>query len=744
MAAALTAAAVAPAWPGAAAAQENGAIRGQVVTTEALPAAGVDVRIVSLGRLAETGEEGRFHFSDVPAGSHLLEAVTPRGLRGVESATVTGGGTTEVTITLTRLYHGDEIVVTAGPSPARSSDLFQPADVLTRRDLASRAEASLGETLRDRPGVNASFFGPGSSRPVIRGLGGDRVRVLQSGVGTGDASNTSPDHAVGLEPVSAERIEIIRGPATLLYGSSAVGGVVNVVDRRIPRELPARPVTGTVEGVGGTVADELTGSASLDGAVGRFAWHASALRRDAGDYGIPGSAERVPNSFVETTRGAAGLSYVGESGFLGVSWSAHDSEYGVPGHGHEDSEHEEGEHDHGEEEEPGEEDAAIDLRQRRVDVEGAWRTAAGPLRGLKARVGVTDYRHFELEGDEIGTRFDNDEWELRLEARNELGDVARGAAGFQFTNRDFSALGEEAFVPPTDSERWAVFLYEELGEGPLRYQVGGRFERQRARVEPTGLEATHEGFSVSAGLNWAASDRVTLAFTGARSVKLPTTEELFSDGPHLATRAFEVGDPGLEEEVAWSADASIRLREGPVTGEANFFVNRFQDFVFPGFTGEEEDGLPVLLYRQADALFLGYEAQAQLHLYERGDHHLLWEVSSDYVRAELTADDRPLPRIPPLRFGGGLRYEGGPWEARVGARRVTGQDRVGLFETPTDGYTMLNATAGYSFRVRGLTHQILLRGRNLTDEEARSHTSFLKDVAPLPGREVRLTYRLSF
>lgn len=733
--------------PAGSLAQEPGSIRGIVLSQGGEPAADAVVRLVGLGRVARTEEDGSFLLQPVAPGTYLLEVESQRAGYTVERVTVSSGEGAELEIVLSRVYHGEEIVVSAAGGARRTGEAFQATNVLSGSELRRRTEPSLGETLKDMPGINSTYFGPGSSRPVIRGLGGDRVRVLEGGVGTGDASSTSPDHAVSVEPLAVDRIEVIRGPATLLYGSSAIGGAVNVIDRRIPSELPGQPLSGRLSGAAGAVADERNGSLELDGAVGRLAWHLNALVRDTDDYDIPGFAEvdheedgeegrapsgTLPNSFVETRRGSLGLSYVDQSGYVGVSFSGLDTEYGIPGHEEEDGE--------------GEEGASIDLQQRRLDVEGAWNFDRRFLQRVKARFGLSDYRHFEIEDGEVGTRFDNDEWELRVEARHRVASGVVGTVGAQLRNRDFSALGEEAFVPPTETDLFAIFLFEEFGEGAVRVQVGGRFESQEVTNASEGVSRRQDALSASLGLTWRPTDRVTLALSGARSAKIPAAEELFSEGPHLATRAFELGDPDLGLEVGHSLDASARLREGPVQGSLTAFANRYDDFIFQRFTGEEEDELPVLIYAQEDALFVGYEAEVEVDLFhhEAHDHHLVLEAWSDYVRAELTGPNQPLPRIPPLRLGSGLRYEGGSWSGRVGLRRITGQDRAAPLENPTPGYTMLDAFAGYRFFTDGLAHEISLRGTNLTDQEARSHVSFLKDVAPLPGREIRLTYSVSF
>lgn len=702
--------------------QATGSIRGRVITPFDRPAADAEVRVPDLGRRVAVDEDGRFVFDGIAAGRYLLEINRQRSGRAVERVVVQEGRATELTITLTPVFHLEELVVSAGAAQQRS-ETYQATDVLSGQELAERAAATLGETLNGQPGINSTSFGPGASRPIIRGLGGDRVRVLDNGVTTGDASTTSPDHAVSIEAQTSERIEVIRGPATLLYGSSAIGGVVNVLDNSIPAEQPTRPLSGKLFATGGTVANERNGSLELTAAAGNLIFHGNGLRRETDDYNVPGAQAPLVNSAVATTDGGVGVSYVGERGYLGASWSGLGTDYGLPS----------------------EEEVTINLDQLRYDVEGALRFRGGAIRNLSVRLGISDYEHEELEGSEVGTQFLNNEWEGRVEAQTRFSERIHGAVGVQVGNRDFSAIGEEAFVPPTATTRWAAFLFEEFDAGQVRYQLGARFERQNAKNEIDNVEIAADGFSVSGGINWTPIGALGFAVSVARSVKLPSPEELYSDGPHLATQAFEVGDPTLDMESAVSVDAGIRLLEGgPVSGEFDFFVNSFDDFIYEAFTGEEEDGLRVLQFTQADALFLGFEAYVDVALYQAAYDRVVLEMFGDYVRAELTATDEPLPRIPPLRVGSALRYDGDRAHGRVAVRRVTAQERTAAFEDPTDGYTMVEASVGYRIFTGGVTHEITVRGANLADELARNHVSFLKEIAPLPGREVRVTYQLSF
>jgi iron complex outermembrane recepter protein len=738
--------------------QATGTIRGTVLLPGGAPAPDAQVQILDLRRKAAAAEDGRFVFQDVPPGEYLLEARSRRFGLHVTRVSVEAGREAEVEMTIDLAVHQEEVVVSAHADPHQADELAQPVTVLGGEDLALNLAPSLGETLARQPGVSSTYFGPGASRPVIRGLGGDRIRVLQSGLGSADASNTSPDHAVSFDPLSARQIEVLRGPATLLYGSSAVGGVVNILDNRIPDALPDHKLGGSLDLAGGTAGDERSAAASVQGAAGMVAFHGDFLKRATDDIHIPGFAESaalrreeaeeggeheqaagvLENSATESQGGSLGGSVIGGSGFVGVSLSGLDTLYGVPG-GHTPHEAEPG-GEAGEDQEGIE----IDLRQRRGDLRGEWNRPLGALRAVRARFGIADYEHRELEGGAVGTVFSNESWEGRLDLLHRPAGPLTGSLGLQVGRRDFTAVGEEAFIPPTRTTTLAAFAFEEIGRGPLKLQLGARVESQD--VEARGAApATRSltGWSGSAGFTWQ-QDGWSLALTAARSTKLPTAEELFSNGPHLATRAFEVGNPDLRKEKSLGLDLALRRRAGRLTGEVSVFTNRFDDYIYESFTGAEEDGLAVAEFVQGDARFWGGEAEATFDVLHREPHHLDLELSADLVRAELRPDGQPLPRIPPSRLAAGLHYHNQRWSARAEARRASEQDRVGPFERPTEGYTFVNVSAGYRFFAGRTVCDLLLKGTNLTDAEGRNHVSFLKDLAPLPGRDLRLSVRLLF
>jgi len=669
----------------------------------------------------------------------------------------------------------DKIVVTASPLERPQQETILGTSLLDGDELERRLENSIGEILRREPGVSSTFFGPGASRPVIRGLGGDRIRVLDAGIGSIDASATSPDHAVAVEAATAEKIEIVRGTSMLLYGSSAAGGVVNVFNGRIPTAEPEDGIDGALRIGGATVDNSVEAAGGFDVKLGDFGngalvFHGDGFYRDAEDYDIPGFAESdilrameeaeeeeeegeeeevfgtSENSAFETKGGSAGLSMVFANGFFGISGTAIDTNYGVPGgHGHEE---EEGEEEEGEEEEE-EGGVTIDLRQRRLDLNGEIETDLGLFQKAKLRLGYADYEHTEFEPNgEAGTVFTNEGFEGRLElvskTRQALGGDLNGAVGFQYRKRDFSAIGEEAFVPPTDTNQFGVFALKELSSGPWRFELGGRYEHTKHEVQETGFDRTFDGFSVSGGVGFKPSDPVFLGVTAFRTERAPSTEELFSNGPHLATEAFEVGDPTLDEETALGVEATARFGTERFAVTINGFYTSYDDFIYEVETGDEEDGLPVFQFVAADATFRGFEAGVDAALFQLGSFDIRGDASVDFVRATVdTGGNENLPRIPPLSSLIGLEANSALIGIRGEVELAADQDDTTEFELPTDGYALFNAFVTVRpFPDKGLSLQ--LAGKNLSNEDARLHTSFLKDVAPLPGRNLRVSLKGTF
>lgn len=675
----------------------------------------------------------------------------------------------------------DQLVVTASPLKTGAEDLVKPVEILAGSALDDRRAGTLGETVSSLTGVQSSFFGAGVGRPIIRGQEGARVQVLSEGIASLDASTTSVDHAVSIEPFLADQIEVLKGPATLLYGAGAIGGAVNVVDGRIPTVAAERALSGRAEVRGGSVADERTALLRLDGGRGGIAWHLDGFRRDLSDYEIPGFARieedhedehghehahaheedehgheheheeenpfgLLPNSAVDTRGGAFGLSWIGERGFIGASISRYESLYGIPGghaHAHEEEHEDDHEVDHAHEDEAeGEEDIRIDLAQTRYDLKAGLRSPFAGFDSLDLRLGVNNYRHIELEGEEIGTRFDNDAYEGRVElVHSPLGDW-RGALGAQFSRRDFRAEGEEAFVPPSLTRDLGLFLIEELDREAWKLELGARADR--VRVEAEGHQRrSFSSFSASIGALWRLNDLLHLSAGYDRAQRAPGAEELFSDGPHAATQSYEVGDDGLRRETANQLELAAHLHAGRVQAKLAAFHNRFDDYIFLAETDREEDGLPVRLWTQQDARFRGLEAEATIDLLDNASGAWALRLSADRVNARLDDGGR-LPRLAPARFGTGIEWSREGWRAGVDARRYQRQDEVAAFEEETPGFTLLGAHLSYHWDVGATGWEVFLRGENLNDREARLHTSVLKNEAPLPGRNVQFGLRAMF
>jgi iron complex outermembrane recepter protein len=733
--------------PAALSAQSTASISGTVFTSDGSLATDAEVSIVELRRTIKVGTDATFRFPNLPAGHYHLQARSARSGSSVADVRVAPGENARIELAVDPVLHSEEIVVSASADSRRASEVYQPIAVVTEEELQRELEPTLGETLNEESGVNSTFFGQGSSRPIIRGLGSDRIRILSDGLGANDASNISPDHAVSIDPGTAEQIEILRGPATLLYGSNAVGGVVNVIDEKIPATVPAE-IGGDVDLRVGSVAEEINGGFDLSGGRGSFAWTASAVLRETDDYEIPGAADEhddephertgvVANSSLDSQTFTLGGSFVGSSGFLGISVNRFDTNYGVPGHASHDEE------GGAEEREEEEEFVRIDLEQQRIDLKGELTTLPGFFRNARIRIGHTDYEHTELEGKEIGTRFLSDGIEARIDASHRDIGTLRGSMGVQYQDVELQAIGEEAFVPPNSTKSAAVFAFEELTRGRFDFQFGARYETQDVSTSADLPDRSFDGLSGSVGTIFRSSNGSAIALSLARAIRLPTATELYADGPHAATSQYEIGDIDLNEEESLGIDLSFRKLIGRFRGEINLFQNYFNGFIFDAPTGEEIDELPVFRYQQRDATFRGIEVETHTELFHMGDTHLELEAGGDYVRASID-EGGDLPRIPPLRMNVGLLWTNGGFRGGADVRHYFEQDEVAAFEESTDGYTLVSANVGYRWFTRNLVHDVVLRGTNLTDELARPHVSPLKERAPLPGRDFNLSYRLTF
>ncbi|HEX5663457.1 MAG TPA: TonB-dependent receptor [Xanthomonadaceae bacterium] len=687
------------------------------------------------------------------------------------------------------------VVVRATPLPQTAEDLARPVEVLAGARLDEAKANSLGETVNRLPGVQSSYFGPGVGRPIIRGMDGARVQVLSDGLSSGDVSTVSVDHAVSIEPFLANQIEVLKGPSTLLYGSGAIGGAVNVVDGRIPEAATEDPFEGRAELRAGSVNSEKTGMVRVDGtsASGHFVFHADALHRETGDYDIPGYAESaamraseqeegeeegheeeeeahgvLPNSFVRTDSGALGVSYVGERGFLGVGASLFNTRYGVPGHAHEHEEHEEGEAEAGAEEEG---PVHILMDQRRSELRGGL-NGLGAFDTLRVKLARNEYTHTEYEGQQVGTVFDNDSTEARVELAHRGWAGWDGAFGLQASDRDFRAIGDEAFVPASQSRDIGLFWMGRRSFGPVDLELGARHDRNSVDVdadEAIGPSRDFSATSLSASARWNLGEDLHLSFGLDRAQRSPTAEELYSNGLHVATQSFEFGNPDLDVETANRAEIGAHWHHGPIKIGASVYAVDYTDFVYLADTGVEDDGTPARVWNQGDARFTGAEAELQWTFLDNDTGQWSLRAFGDVVRGRLTGDGTRevafsvphddhthdytaeialsgnLPRIAPWRVGGELRWEGEHWRAGAGAVRYARQDNVADFESETAGYTLVNANVAWHLDTPGGNGwELFVDGSNLLDEEARPHTSFLKDLAPLPGRNISAGVRLFF
>lgn len=654
--------------------------------------------------------------------------------------------------------------VTANPLGSAMDELVPPVSVLNGRELMRQQESTLGETLNGTPGVHSSYFGPNASRPVIRGLDGDRIRLMQNGIGMIDASSLSPDHAVPLDPLAVEQIDVVRGPAALQYGGSAVGGVVNTIDNRIPRD-PIAGVSGRAEARIGGADKQRSTSALIEAGNGIFAIHADGYTRDTDDLDIPGFARSsrlrasdpqadeprgtLRNSSSQSDGGALGASLTSEHGYAGISFSTFNSNYGTVA----------------------EPTVRIDMNSSRWDLAGEARDLGEAISRVKMRLARVDYEHQEIDDGEVGTTFENRGWEGSLEASHGKIGPLNGVIGLQFHRSDFSAEGDEALIPKVQTDTRAVYIFEEWPiaafDDALKLSFGTRVERAKVSSVGGGPDdpnnpgtprfgaAESQDFtptSFSGGALYHLDKAWSLAGNVSHSERAPTYYELFSNGPHAATGQYEVGARNLSVEKSNGLDLQLRWRKGGNNFSISGFYTRFDNYITSLLTGNlrMEDGLidnvsgelPESQIQAVPAVFKGFEVAGKFHMYE-GVGALDLRLKGDYVRATNRRTGDPLPRISPLRLGFGLDYSFSRFDAALDVTRTFGQNRVADNELPTDGYTMVDAIVSYHLPTK-LHLDTFLKATNLLDEEAREHTSFLKDIAPLGGRSVMLGVRGEF
>ena len=657
------------------------------------------------------------------------------------------------------------VTVSASGLQLGANEMTTPTAVLEGDELVRRREATLGETLGSEPGIASSHFGAGASRPIIRGMDGPRVKVLSDGAELHDASTISPDHAVASEPLLATQIEVLRGPSALVYGGGAVGGVVNVLDGKVPTAIPQKGIEGSAELRANTGAGEGAGAFSLTGGAGNLAVHVEGVARDAGDYRVGKGwapdgepTRKVPGSFNRTDTGSVGLSWVGERGYLGAAYTRQTARYGLPGHNHSfegchthgthlhcGAHEEEDDHDHGAEEHG--DVPVVDLRSERLDIRGELRNPFTGFSALRLRAGVTDYVHDEVEDGTIATTFKNKAYDTRIELQHEPIAGFKGVVGLQTSQRKFSAIGEEAYVQPTVTRKTGLFVLEEyrLNDwyGDWRFEAALRHDRQTAEALASGsaggIERSHNGTSASLGAVWKFTPGYQVGTSFTRASRAPSAEELYARGLHMATSTYERGNANLRSETSQNIDLSLKKTSGDTTFGVSVFRNRISNYIY-GRTLDEVDGLQLLQYSQADATFTGIEGQVR----QRVTRNLGVTLFGDTVRAKLDGGGL-LPRIPATRAGVRLDANWNAWEGQVEWVQVARQNRVAAFETATPGYGMLNLGVSYRGQLSsGTPWQVYLKANNLTDRLAYAHTSFIKNAAPLMGRNITVGVKVAF
>lgn len=676
----------------------------------------------------------------------------------------------------------------------RVEDSLIPVSELSGDELARSRAHTLGETLEGIAGVHSTSFGAGASRPIIRGFEGARVQVMEDALGTLDVSDASPDHAVTVNPDFAEYIDVIRGPATLLYGNSAIGGTVNVIGNRVPLRRSTSMVEGEFESHYVDVSDGFDFGGFATVGQGDWALKVNVSWLDHKDYEIPGMSDSeyaeeafheeedhahededededhdheeedategiLSNSAVENRAASIGYSwFIGEESRISASYYDQHSEYGVPGHSHnhgdehdheeeeghdhedeeeghehedEDHDHEdEGDHEHGHGEE---EDVFIELDHKKIRFEGVFALDGNVFEQLQMSLQLSDYEHTENEGGLVGTIYDREGWEARAEAKHRLSENSVGIFGAQLSSSQFNVVGEEAIVPNSDESVFAVFALEEWTGETVGCSIGGRAERRELDVD--GLDSEEDwSFSLSAAGRVEATENLSFNTSLARTERNPTVTELYADGAHFATRQYEEGNPDLGKESVWSADTGFVWESDKWTSRFSAFAYFFSDYIYAEPEDESRGGFQVFHYHAVDATFYGFEWEADYRVWENTQSSLDLSLVVDSVETDISDSSENLPRIPPARIAVGFDYRWNNWSVWGRNQYHFKQDEVADNEFPTDAFNQLDLGVEYEFSTGQFVGRVFVKGKNLLDEEIRRHTSFLKDLAPQPGR----------
>ena len=651
------------------------------------------------------------------------------------------------------VYTLPQLEVTATGLGWAAQDMAAPVNVLEGPLWQQQRAATLGESLDGELGIHATHFGAGASRPVVRGMDGPRVGVLANGMELHDASTISPDHAVVTEPLLAERVEILRGPAALVQGG-AVGGVVNIVDQKVPTARLEQAYEGSAQVQWDSAADAQTAALGLTAGRGPWVVRVEAASRDAGDYRVGGhwraedGGRKVPGSYSDSNVGTLGLSWVGEHGYLGAAYTRQHAQYGLPGHTHADCHlhgihrihchgHSDAHgHDHDHDAHAHEEVPQVDMRSHRWDVRGEWRHPIAGIEAVRLKGSHTRYGHDEIEEGQVATAFRNRAHELRWEVQHAPIAGWRGMVGLSNGQRNFSTQGAEAYVPATKTQKQALFVLEELQRGDWRWQAGLRYDRQHIHAPSLELTRKHQGASASLGTVWKFQPGWQASASFSHAARLPSAEELFANGLHMATNTWEIGNRQLKKETNNAWDLGVRKLSGNTTWQAQLYHYRIQGYIY-GRTVHVDEGVQLQHYTQANARFTGAEGQVR----QRLNRWMGVSLFGDVVRAKLASGGH-LPRIPAARVGLRVDASWQGWEGQAEWVQVLRQNRTAAYETPTAGFGMLNLSASYRFADSPL--QLTVKADNLNNRLGYASTSAMKHAAPLKGRNISVGLRMEF
>lgn len=708
-------------------AQSTATLRGTVTLGDTdKPVHNVLITVLQLKRTVDTDDDGKYEFTDLPPGKYDVLAHLDRVPDVVQSIELTAGSdaTLDFQIHLSNL--NEQVTVTATGTEQSISSSIQSVDVLGSVELAKKSPVSLGEALDGELGVAKRSFGPGTARPVIRGFDGDRVLVLQDGNRIGGLGFESGDHAEPIDVLTVEKVEIVKGPATLLYGSNAIGGVVNTVSGH---DSPHQGINGYLTALGSTNSNQAGGSAGVEFGTNRWLVWANAGGQRSGDYDTP--IGKVQNSFSREASTALGFGYYPDKAFFSVNYNFNKRRYGIPV-------------------DPNETDPeVVELNPRRHSVEfrGGFRENPSFFQAGTFSVQYNNYTHAELNSvtGETGTQFKNNSVVYQgLFDQRKIGNLS-GRLGFWGMHRDFSAIGEEALAPPTKQNAFAVFGLQNVDFERVALQFGARLETNRYRPEPTASrgvlpDRNFTGLSAAAGIRVNTWNGGALVANYSHSYRAPSLEELYNLGPHRGNLAFEIGNPNLVRERSDGLDFGVRHSSKRLRFEANGFYYHIKDFVFLAPTGDFEDGLIVADYDQGTTRYAGTEAQFSAAL-----HRFVWlSLGLDYVNAKLAEPDTPLPRIPPLRGRAGIEFRYKNLLLNPEIVMANHQNRIFPTETPTAGYAVANLSGSYLIAENHRAHIIAFNFFNMGDTLYRNHLSFIKAFAPEMGRGFRVTYTLRF